>query len=120
MKPSKNPARNSESAPRPILGHTADGLLRGILTGTTTLQALRHKARLPRSDGIFGLGGCAVLARGVGAVPPPPDTARRIPFLVVAMAGVAGAGGDAVRVEAGIYDLIFLSLGYDLLLYQIR
>lgn len=31
----------------------------------------------------------------------PSDTAGDIPFLVVAMAGVAGAGGDAVGVKAG-------------------
>lgn len=98
-KPSKSKAKSpqkSERAPSPILGHAAHRLLGRVPTTTSTL---RHEAWLA-SGGKIHPAGSVILARTVDAVLSP-HAARGIPFLVVPVAGIAGAGGDAVGVEAG-------------------
>jgi hypothetical protein len=38
----------------------------------------------------------------IRATLPPTNTPRGIPLLIVAVAGIAGAGGEAIGVEAGV------------------
>ena len=114
----------SKGTPGPILGHAPNRLLGGVATGET---ALRDKAAggslLPRTTattllshrpprGGSRIAACViviviviviiVIIITINAMLAPANAASGIPLLIVAVAGIAGAGGEAVRVEAGV------------------
>lgn len=83
-----------ERAPSPVLGHTADCLL-GI-------AAWRDKTAFPARTIQWGgwvvLGWVALAVVAVLSF----ETTCSVPFLIMTMACIASAGGDAVRMKAGI------------------
>jgi hypothetical protein len=112
----------SEGTPCPILRHAAHRLLRGMATRETALSqhltigggslACRSSSSsllvlFPRRPGSVITGYViitiiVVVVVMVEAILAPADAAGGIPLLIVAVAGVAGAGGEAVRVEVGV------------------